>query len=159
MIEEKYRQLAEIALASVKGIQRTGVQVLELRDRYFKTLMPLKGNTNHVGIMYAGSLFTIGELTGGLLHLNSFDINKFFPIVKEINIRFVRPVLTDVTLEYELPGKEAERIQAEAETKGKADYDLDLEIKDAQDQVVALVHGLWQIRKFPEGMANPFQKS
>jgi len=62
-------------------------------------------------------------------------------------------------LEYELPGKEAERIQAEAETKGKADYDLDLEIKDAQDQVVALVHGLWQIRKFPEGMANPFQKS
>jgi len=158
MIEEKYKQLVEIALASVEGIKRTGVQVLELRDRYLKTLMPLKGNTNHVGIMYAGSLFTIGELTGGLVHLNSFDISKFFPIVKEINIRFVRPVLTDVTLEFEMPAEEAARIQAEAEAKGKADYALDLEIKDAQDQIAATVHGLWQIRKIPENMANPFQK-
>lgn len=154
MIEEKYREAAELAVGLVEGIRRTGIRALALRDRYAKMLMPLEGNVNHVGVMYAGSLFTLGEIAGGAIHLTSFDGSRLYPIVKEVNIRFRRPAATDVTMEVELSEEEASRIQIEALEKGKADFVLDLELKDADGEVVSTVGGTWQIRRFPEGMAK-----
>ena len=78
------------------------------------------------------------------------------PIVKEVTIKFRRPVVTDVTLELEMDEETAGGIQKEAEEKGKADYTLDLELKDTNGETVSLVHGIWQIRKVPEGMESPF---
>ncbi|MBW2181625.1 MAG: YiiD C-terminal domain-containing protein [Deltaproteobacteria bacterium] len=152
MIEEKFEAVSQRALNSVEGIKRTGLKIIDLKERYSKTLMPLEGNVNHVGMMYAGSLFTIGEFSGGIIHLVSFDINRFFPIVKEISIRFRRPALTDVTLEVSFTKEEADSIQAEAEKNEKADFTLDLEIKDQENEIVSIVNGVWQIRKIPEGM-------
>ena len=114
--------------------------------------MPIEGNVNHVGVMYAGSLFTLGEIAGGAIHLTSFDGSRLYPIVKEIHIRFRRPAATDVTMEVELGAEQAARIQAEALEKGKADYVLNLELKDADGEVVSIVAGTWQVRRFPEGM-------
>ena len=156
MIEDKYKAVAEYVESGVEGIKRTGLRVLAMRDRYLKTLMPLAGNVNHVGIMYAGSLFTIGECMGGAICGAAFDYGRFFPIVKEVSIKFRRPVVTDVTLELEMGQEEADRIQQEAEEKGKADFTLDLELKDANNETVSTVHGVWQIRKIPEGMDSPF---
>ena len=156
MIEDKYKKVAEYVETGVEGIKRTGLKVLEMRDRYVKTLMPLEGNVNHVGIMYAGSLFTIGECMGGAIYGVAFDYRRFFPIVKEVTIKFRRPVVTDVTLELEMDEKTADRIQQEAEDKGKADFTLDLDLKDTNGETVSSVHGIWQIRKLPEGMDSPF---
>lgn len=152
MIDEKYANICKMAVASVPGIERTGLKVLELRDRYAKALMPLQGNTNHVGIMYAGSLFTLGEFSGGIIHLASMDFKKFVPIVKELHIRFRRPAMTDVTMEVAMSEQEARGLEAEAEEKGKADYELNLELKDEGGETVAEASGVWQIRKMPEGM-------
>ena len=153
MLNKKYAEVCKMAIASVPGIERTGLKVLELRDRYAKALMPLnEDNTNHVGIMYAGSLFTLGEFSGGAIHLVSMDYTKFFPIVKEVNIRFRRPALTDITMEVTMSEPEARRLEAEAEENGKADYELNLELKDQNGEIVAKVSGVWQIRKIPEGM-------
>jgi hypothetical protein len=156
MIEEKYRGAAEFAQSSIEGIRRTGLRILAMRDRYARLWMPLEGNVNHVGMMYAGSLFTIGECSGGVIHGASFDCSRFFPIVTEVAIRFRRPALTDVTLDVELSEEEVDRIQGEAEEKGKANFTMDLEIKDANGEIVSLVHGIWQVRKIPEGMESPF---
>jgi len=153
MIDEKYSGLCNMAIASVPAIERTGLKVLELRDRYAKALMPLnEGTTNHVGIMYAGSLFTLGEFSGGIIHLVSMNFSKFFPIVKEVRIRFRRPARTDITMEVTMSEQEAGRLEAEAEEKGKADYELNLELKNEAGDTVAEVSGTWQIRKIPEGM-------
>ena len=156
MIEENYKVVAEYVETGVEGIKRTGIKVLAMKDRYVKTLMPLEGNVNHVGIMYAGSLFTIGECMGGAIYGVAFDVKRFYPIVKEVTIKFRRPVMTDVTLELEMSRQKAEAIQQEAEEKGKADFTLDLELKDAKDETVCKVSGIWQIRKIPEGMESPF---
>ena len=153
MIDEKYAGVCSMAIASVPGIERTGLQVLELRDRYAKALMPLnEGNTNHVGIMYAGSLFTLGEFSGGIIHLVSMDFTRFIPIVKQVSIRFRRPARTDITMEVTMSEQEAGRLEAEAEKNGKADYELNLELKDQSGETVAEVSGVWQIRKIPEGV-------
>jgi hypothetical protein len=156
MIEAKYQAMAEYVESGLEAIKRTGIKILEMRDRHVKTLMPLEGNVNHVGMMYAGSLFTIGEGMGGAISAVSFDRSRFFPIVKEVNIRFRRPAVTDVTLEFEMSEEEADRIQKEAEEKDKADFALELELKDTSGEVVSIVRGVWQIRKIPEGMESPF---
>jgi acyl-coenzyme A thioesterase PaaI-like protein len=152
VIDEKYRGAAEIAVGAIEAIKRTGIRVVALRDRYAKMLMPLEGNVNHVGMMYAGSLFTLGEIAGGAIHMVSFDVTRLFPIVKEVNIRFRRPAMTDVTMEVEFSAEEAARIEAEALEKGKADYELNLELKDTNGEAVSIVSGTWQVRVIPEGM-------
>ena len=155
MIEGKYGTAAELLVGAVEAIKRTGIRVVALRDRYAKMLMPLEGNVNHVGMMYAGSLFTLGEIAGGAIHLVSFDVTRLFPIVKEVHIRFQRPAMTDVTMEVELSAEEASRIQAEALEKGKADFAMKLELEDANGEVVSIVDGTWQVRAIPEGMRAP----
>jgi len=158
MIEKKYKVVAEYCQNGIPAIQRTGLTITDISERYAKVKMPLEGNANHIGMMYAGSLFSIGEISGGVIHGASFDTEKYVPLVKEVSIRFRRPALTDVTLEVSITKEEADRIQTEAAQNGKADYTLDLEIKDAAGEVVSIVHGTWQIRKMPEGVASPFPK-
>jgi acyl-coenzyme A thioesterase PaaI-like protein len=158
MIEKKYEAVADYCVTCIEAIRRTGIKVLEMRKRYVKLLMPLEGNVNHIGMMYAGSLFVIGEITGGVIHGASFDVTKFVPIVKEVNIRYRRPAFTDVTLEVSMTEEEADRIQAETLKNGKADFPMELEIKDASGEVVSIVKGIWQLRPMPEGMESPFPK-
>jgi acyl-coenzyme A thioesterase PaaI-like protein len=145
-IAPKFAEIAELAVNMVEGIKRTGIQVIELRDRYVKLCMPLEGNSNHVGIMYAGSLFTLGEITGGIIPFVALDMTNLVPIVKEVNIRFVAPGTSDVFMISEISEEEAATIQQTASENGKADFRLELELKDANDSVVALVNGLWQVR-------------
>lgn len=158
MIEEKCRDVAEYSEKGVEGIRRTGIKVLEFRDRYVKMLMPLAGNTNHVGIMYAGSLFTIGEIAGGVIFAAAFDATKYYPIVKEVNIKFLKPVMTDVTMVVEMQEEKVKEIEHRLETTGKAEFELELEIKDPDGQVMAVVNGIWPIRKRPEGFESPLAK-
>jgi thioesterase domain-containing protein len=159
VIEEKYRDVVEYSEKGVEAIERTGVKILEFRDRHVKLLMPLAGNTNHVGIMYAGSLFTIGELCGGVIFAASFDVAKYFPIVKEISIKFLKPVMTDVTVVVEMSEERVKEIERQLTERGKAEFELDLGIKDLQGEVMAAVHGTWPIRKIPEGFESPWKKT
>lgn len=131
---------------TIAFVERMGLEVVESRPGYVKLKTPLKGNENHVGIMYAGALFTLAEMPGGALFTTSFDVSRYYPIVKELSIRFRRPATTDATIEMTMSKDEVERIQAEADEKGKADYILEGEIKDESGEVVALSKGVYQIR-------------
>jgi len=127
--------------------RRCGVKVLELGRGYCKMLMPYDLNINHVGTMYAGALFTLAELPGGVVYMTSFDTRKFYPIVKDMSIRFRRPAKTDITVEVRLGEDEIARIEAETEANGKCDFSWDVELKDASGEVVALTHNVYQLRK------------
>lgn len=128
-------------------VSRCGVKVLELERGYCKMLMPYDLNINHVGTMYAGALFTLAELPGGVVYTTSFDVRKFYPIVKDMSIRFRRPAKTDITVEVRISEEEIARIEAETEANGKCDYVWDVELKDASGEVVALAHNVYQLRK------------
>ena len=153
MIEDKYQIVADFAVSAVEGIKRTGLQVQALKDRYAKIMMPFEGNVSHVGTMYAGSLFILGEFAGGIIHGVAFDYNQFFPIVKEVTIRYLKAAKTDVTLEVTMSEETATQIQATAAREGKCDFQLDLALKDTENQTVAEVHGTWQLRKFRQGQS------
>lgn len=131
-------------------VERTGLQAIELRPRYVKLGMPLKGNENHIGIMYAGALFTLAEVPGGALYLTTFDVSRYYPIVKEMSIRFRRPAATDITVALSISEKRVQAIQKEAAENGKAEYTLETELKDTAGTVVALGKGVYQLRPMAE---------
>jgi acyl-coenzyme A thioesterase PaaI-like protein len=131
---------------------RTEVKVLELEPGYVKMMMPLQPNLNHVGTMYAGALFTLAELPGGAIFLSTFDASRFYPLIKGMDIKFLKPAATDITVEIRLDPKEAAKIQETANEVGKADYDWECELKDANGQVVAVSSNRYQLRRMkPSG--------
>ena len=131
----------------VPFVDRSGLVIEEGRRGYVRMRMPFEGNGNHVGIMYAGALFTLAEVPGGTMFLHSFDPKRFYPIVKSMDIRFRRPATTDITVEVSLSEAEIERIAAEADANGKADYEWECELVDAEGTVVARTVNRYQMRR------------
>jgi acyl-CoA thioesterase FadM len=97
--------------------------------------------------MYAGALFTLAEMPGGALFLTTFDVSKFYPIVKEMTIKFKRPVHTDATVKVGMTEEEVVRIERDAEEKGRSEFSLKGEIFDEKGELVAESVGIYQIRK------------
>jgi acyl-coenzyme A thioesterase PaaI-like protein len=141
---EVARQLTEEQIAFVK---RSQLKAEVLEPGFVRLCMPLAGNQNHIGSMYAGALFTLAEIPGGALFLTSFDTQRFYPIIKEMNLRFRRPATGDIRVEARLEPAEIERLQAEAAETGKAEYVLELALTDNTGEVVAQSRGLYQLRK------------
>ncbi|ATH83871.1 PaaI family thioesterase [Ectopseudomonas hydrolytica] len=137
------RQLTEQQIAFVR---RSGLQAEVLEPGFVRLCMPLEGNQNHIGSMYAGALFTLAEIPGGALFLTSFDVQRFYPIVKELNLRFRRPANGDIRVEARLSAQEIDDLQARAAREGKAEYLLELQLTGVDGEVVAESRGLYQLR-------------
>jgi acyl-coenzyme A thioesterase PaaI-like protein len=124
---------------------RNGFKVIDFRPGYVKAFMPLKGNKNHFNAMYAGALFTVAELPGGIISVFNFD-ERFFPILKELKMEFIKMAKSDVTVEFELSAAELARLEEEAEAQGKSEFVLQGEIRDVQGNVVARSLAYYQLR-------------
>lgn len=140
---EIVRQLTEQQIAFVK---RSGLKAEVLEAGHVRLCMPLAGNENHIGSMYAGALFTLAEIPGGALFLTSFDTQRFYPLIKEMNLRFRRPATGDIRVEARLDAQQIEQLEQQAARLGKADFPLDLQLIDTSGEVVAYSHGLYQLR-------------
>ena len=141
---ELARQLTEEQIAFVK---RSGLKAELLEPGHVRLCMPLAGNQNHLGSMYAGALFTLAEIPGGALFLTSFDSQRFYPLVKEMNLRFRRPATGDIRVEARLGSEQIEQLQRQATRQGKAEYVLELQLTDDSGEVVAESRGLYQLRR------------
>ncbi|MHA6492244.1 YiiD C-terminal domain-containing protein [Pseudomonas borbori] len=137
------RQLTEEQIAFVK---RCGLKAEILEPGHVRLCMPLAGNQNHIGSMYAGALFTLAEIPGGALFVTSFDTQRFYPVIKEMNLRFRRPATGNIRVDATLSAETIERLQDEAARHGKADYPLTLELTSESGEVVAQSIGLYQLR-------------
>lgn len=128
-------------------VKRCDLKAEVLEPGRVRLLMPLAGNQNHIGTLYAGALFTLAEIPGGALFLTSFDVQRFYPLIKDMHLRFRRPASSDIHVEARLTAEEIARIQNEAEQAGKSDYRLELQLIDAAGEVVAESSALYQLRK------------
>ena len=147
IIDEKFKEYIPLLEGTIQIIKEMDIHIEEMRDRYVKVVLPLAPNINHIGTMYAGSLFTVGEYLGGPMFFASFDHTKYYPIVKALSIQYRRPATTDVTAEASLSKEEVEAVQKEADANGKADWKMDLELKDKSGQVCCFMQGVWQMRR------------
>jgi len=128
-------------------IGRLGIRIVEVRDGIIAGTAPLAGNLNYQGSMYAGTLFGLGEALGAVVLAANFDRSRFTATVKDVQIRYRRPAMSDVRAEASLEASEIARIKQEAESAGKAEFLLDAELTDAAGVVVATTHGTYQVRR------------
>ena len=125
---------------------KMGVKVVEARPGFAATTVPAEGNGNHFGVIYAGVLFTVAEVLGGIIPLITFDTTKYFPLVKNLDIQFVAMAKSDVRAEATLDDQTIARVETEAAERGKADFTLEAVVTDADGQTVATTRGLYQLR-------------
>lgn len=118
-------------------VERAGMEVLHLSRGRAVLRLPFEPNINHVGMVYAGALFTVAEVPGGVLFASAFDFSRFYPIVGELKIRFARPAMTSVLVDARMTDEEIDRVTAELEEKGKAKWVLTQELVDESGVVVA----------------------
>lgn len=143
---------ASQAVGAVPILQAMGVRIVELRPGFAAAELPPEPNVNHFGVTYAGSLFSVAEMLGGVLCLATFDLEPggeldgFVPIVKESTIRFRRPALGVVRAEAGLPDDEVARIRRDALAHGKAEFVLEATLTDAHGEVVSTTVGTYQLR-------------
>lgn len=138
--------IKDMLAKGIPFIGRTGVKAISLGKGGIDLMMPLEPNTNHVGSMYAGALFTLGELMGGAVAMVYFMDHKLIPIVKGLNIKFTKFAKSDITASYAMTEEEVQRVIDDCKEKGKANFEIELELKDKDGQVVATTHGFYQVR-------------
>lgn len=126
--------------------ERMGVKVEEARRGFAAASVPVEGNGNHFGVIYAGVQFTVAEILGGIIALSTFDASKYFPLVKNVDISFVAMASSALRAEASMDEETIARVEAEAAANGKSDYTLEAVVTDAAGVVVATTRGLYQLR-------------
>lgn len=143
---------AEEITATVQGsipiLAAMGVDIIEAGRNSVAARLPAAPNVNHFGTTYAGSLFTVAEVLGGVYASTSLAAERGVPLVKRVEIDFLRPATTDVVARATLEDAEITRVLAEYAERGKSDFELVAEVTDTSGTVVARTRGTYQLRRF-----------
>jgi acyl-coenzyme A thioesterase PaaI-like protein len=132
--------------STIPTAHNMGVHVVEARRGFAAATVPVEGNGNHFGVIYAGVQFTVAEILGGIISLSTFDSATYFPLVKNIDISFVGMARSELRAEASLDDDTIARIEAEAAERGKSDFHLEATVTDADGKTVATTRGLYQLR-------------
>jgi thioesterase domain-containing protein len=147
-MSDELADLATERLTSLIPVLGTlGVRVVEIVPGRVVTEVPMAGNQNHIGTMYAGVLFSVAEVLGGVIATASFDSTRFYPLVKGVDIRYLKPARTAVRAEASMDDETIRRITDETEHLGKSDYVLEVAVTDEQGTTVARTRGDYQLRR------------
>lgn len=137
---------ANEAIHVIQFVERAGIRVDEVGPGRCVLSMPEEPNINHFGTVYAGAIYTLGEVPGGILFFATFDTERFFPLVKSSQIRYRAPGRGRLSVEATIDADEVARLEAEADEHGKAEWELDLDITDEEGTVVAQMTSQYQMR-------------
>ena len=146
-ISNEYKDIVGYLEGAIKILEKMGIRILDFKKQSVKIMLPKEPNVNHLGTVYAGSLFSLADFAGGVLFFASFDHKKYYILLKDMTITFKKYATTDITVEASLTPDQAEGIKRIADEAGKADWPLDLELKDEQGNICCIVHGNFQLRK------------
>lgn len=146
-ISDEYKNIVGYLEKAIKIIEKMQIRIMDFKKGSVTILLPKEPNVNHIGTVYAGSLFSLADYAGGVLFFASFDRRKYYPILKEVTISFKKPATTDITVEASMEPEQIERLQKTADKTGKADWAMDLDLKDEQGNICCLVRGNFQMRK------------
>ena len=137
MTEKGMAETIQARMDAIAFMKRTGAKVQAADNGYGKAMMPLAGNENHVGSMYIGALTTLAEAGAAISISTVLDFTKYFPIVKAMNIDFLKPAMTDVFAEYRLSAEQIAELDMELKQNSHCEYIADLPLKDKSGETVA----------------------
>ncbi|WP_344804240.1 PaaI family thioesterase [Allohahella marinimesophila] len=125
--------------------RRCGFRVVELERGYIRAQVPVRRNRNHLGTMYAGALFTLAEIPGGVLVLFDFG-GRFVPILERFDITYIAAAKSDVTVECQLSPETLNSLEAQMRQSDRASFELVSTMTDSTGRRVAEGTGYYQMR-------------
>jgi len=103
-------------------------------------------NRNYVGTQYGGSLFSMTDAIYMVMLLQTLGPG-YIVWDKAATIRYLKPGKTDVYADYKLTPEILDHIRTTLQTQEKMDWNVKVEIRDANEQVIAEVDKVLYIRK------------
>jgi uncharacterized protein (TIGR00369 family) len=101
---------------------------------------------NHLEIVYAGAIFALAEITGGMAMLSVFDTSRFTILIERLNIGFQRPSRSDLWCDLSLSPELITQVQSQVTAEGKAKITVPIEVKDSRQRVIARIEGAYYVR-------------
>ena len=135
----------EMVHAVVPILGKMGLEVLVAEPGRAVARIPTEPNVNHFGVTYAGCLFSVAEMLGGIIG-GFIEVPGAIPIVKRLEIDFTRPAMTAATASTTFSEEERARVQSEATEAGKSNFELLTEVTVEAGTVVARTHGFFELR-------------
>lgn len=132
---------------TIPWVRDSGLQVELLEERHVILRLPKDRHLNHVGIVYAGSLFMLMEVSGAALFACTYPLGKYIPINREMTIRFVRMGVTDILCELSITEEKALEMIKPIDERGKGEWVLDMECRDMDKNVIATSTCQYYIKK------------
>jgi uncharacterized protein (TIGR00369 family) len=125
------------------------LQVESIEDGLYKARTPLNENTkNHVNIFHAGPMWITAEYLGGLIAAHNLIDHKYQPVVAGLDIKFMRPAMSDITAETCFYDSDAKAMSTALELTGRYDFSIHIIIKDINEKVVAEADGKYVVKDF-----------
>ena len=133
---EKVRKSLEVCPIKWVGDGKFTNEILD--ERHVRVVVPVEGlHLNHVGIVYAGTMFTAMELAAGAIFMCTYGLDEFVPIVSNFEISFLKPTKKDLVAEIEWTEEEAaERIKPIRE-RGRGRMPVEITLRDIDGVEVA----------------------
>lgn len=131
-------EIAE-AIKSIDTLKHMGLELLETSDNRVRIRMPKEGNTNHLGGVYAGAIFTLAEFPFGMMYIAKLGLTEMVPVVGEMTIRYLAPASGDLFIDVEVSDEEWTQITEDTREKGKLKLVREIEVKDAEGNVNSVV--------------------
>lgn len=141
-----------LARPAIQWMAMAGIQAEIVEPRHIKLRMPIEGlHTNHVGTAYAGSIFSLAELSGGAFIQSAYGFDEFVPVVKSSLIKYIKPGLTPLTCEISMSEQEAEERLRPVRERGRGNYPLTISVTDENGNQIAEADFIYYLLPVPSG--------
>lgn len=132
-----YSVLKPMLEETIPWVKDSGLTAEVLEHRHIVLRLPKDRHLNHVGIVYAGSLFMLMEIAGAALFGCTYSIGKYIPINKEMEIKFLKMGTTDILCDLTISEEKAADMIRPIDEKGKGEWLLEMDCKDTEGNVIA----------------------
>ncbi len=148
MIDEKYADLVKRAKKTVPWGEHSGLEFIDAEDRHVRLKMPKELHSNHVGIAWAGTLFSIMEIAAAALVAFTYPDTGWVPINRSMSVDFKKPVLTDIYCDLSISEEDAAEKIKPVEERGKGDWIVDITAQDENGEICATSRCNFYFKKF-----------
>ena len=132
-----YSTLKPMIEGTIPWVQDSGLSAEVLEERHVVLRLPKDRHLNHVGIVYAGSLFMLMEISGASLFACTYPLGKYIPINRAMDIRFLNMGVTDVICELSISEEKAKEMIRPIDEKGKGEWVLEMDCRDMEGNIIA----------------------
>jgi acyl-coenzyme A thioesterase PaaI-like protein len=142
-----YSALKPMIEGTIPWVEDSGLSAEVLEERHVVLRLPKDRHLNHVGIVYAGSLFMLMEISGAALFACTYPFGRYIPINKGMDIRFLNAGLTDILCELSISEQKAKEMIRPIDEKGKGEWVLEMDCRDTEGNIVATSVCQYYIKK------------